>query len=53
MKLICDKYNLKRNEKYFYKHELTGSWGCSQQLIDFIIDLILKNPDIVDELNLN
>ncbi len=50
MKLICDKFDLKRNEKYFYKHELTGSWGCSQQLVDFITDLILKNPDIVNEL---
>lgn len=50
MKLICDKFDLKRNEKYFYKHELTGSWGCSQQLVDFITDLILKNPDIVNGL---
>ena len=50
MKLICDKFDLKRNEKYFYKHELTSSLGCSQQLIDFITYLILKNPDIVDEL---
>lgn len=50
MQLICNKFDLKSNEKYFYKHELTGSWGCSQQLVDFITDLILKNNNIVNEI---
>lgn len=48
--LICDKYDLKGNEKYFYKHELTNSWGCSQQLIDFITNLILNNPEIISQI---
>ena len=50
LKLICDKFDLKSNEKYFYKHELTNSWGCTQQLVDFITDLILKNPNIIEEI---
>ena len=50
LQLICNKYDLKSNEKYFYKHELTNRWGCSQQLIDFLTDLILKNTDIINEL---
>lgn len=50
LKLISDKFDLKSNEKYFYQHILTKSWGCSQQLVDFITDLILKNPDIIDEI---
>lgn len=50
LKLISDKFDLKSNEKYFYQHILTKSWGCSQQLVDFITDLTLKNPDIIDEI---
>lgn len=50
LQLISNKYDLKSNEKYFYKHELTNRWGCSQQLIDFLTDLILKNTDIINEL---
>ena len=50
LKLICDKFDLKSNEKYFYKHELTNSWGCTQQLVDFITELILKNPNIIEEI---
>ena len=33
LKLIVDKFNLKGNDKYYYLHEMTGRWGCSQQLI--------------------
>ena len=50
LKLICDKFNLKYDEKYFYQHILTKSWGCSQQLVDFLTDLLLKNENIIDEL---
>ena len=50
LQLICDKFDLKSNEKYFYKHVLTNSWGCTQQLVDFITDLILKNPNIIEEI---
>lgn len=50
LQLICDKFDLKSNEKYFYKHVLTNSWGCTQQLVDFITELILKNPNIIEEI---
>ena len=36
LQLICNKFDLKNNERYFYKHILTNSWGCTQQLVDFI-----------------
>ena len=50
LKLICDKFDLKSNEKYFYKHVLTNSWGCTQQLVDFITDLFIKKPSILDDI---
>lgn len=50
LKLICDKFDLKNNEKYFYKHVLTNSWGCTQQLVDFITDLFIKKPSILDDI---
>ena len=52
LQLICDKFDLKSNEKYFYKHVLTKSWGCTQQLIDFITELFIKEPDILDIIKL-
>lgn len=48
--LICDKFDLKQNEKFFYKHELTNSWGCYQQLIDFTTNLIINNPEIISQI---
>ena len=50
LKLICDKFDLKSNEKYFYKHVLTNSWGCTQQLVDFITDLFIKEPSILENI---
>ncbi len=50
LKLICDKFDLKSSEKYFYKHVLTNSWGCTQQLVDFITDLFIKEPFILDNI---
>lgn len=50
LSLICNKFNLKNDEKYFYKHALTGSWSCTQQLVDFLTDLIWKNQNIISEL---
>ena len=41
---------MKKEEKYFYYHELTKSWGCTQQLVDFITELYLKNENIIEEL---
>lgn len=48
--LICNKYNLKSDETYFYKHELTNSWGCSQKLIDFVTQLFLTNSNVISEI---
>ena len=50
LKLICDKFDLKSNERYFYKHILTNRWGCTQQLVDFLTDLIIKDKNVVEEL---
>lgn len=50
LQLICSKFDLKNNEKFFYKHVLTNSWGCTQQLVDFITDLISKDPLIIDNI---
>lgn len=52
LKLIVDKFNLKGNDKYYYLHEMTERWGCSQQLIDFITDLLYKEPNILDTIKL-
>lgn len=48
--LICNKYNLKEDSSYYYYHDLSSRYGCSQKLIDFLTDLILKNPNICEEL---
>ncbi len=50
LNLLCDKYNLKDDEKYYYYHQLTSRWGCSQQLIDFIVNLFTSNPNILDDI---
>lgn len=50
LNLLCDKFDLKGNKKYYYKHTLTNSWGCSQQLVDFLTKLLIKNPYIINEL---
>ena len=34
--LICDKYDLKNNEDYFYYHNLSKRYMCSQKLIEFV-----------------
>lgn len=52
LQLICNKFDLKSNEKYFYKHVLTNSWGCTQQLVDFITEVFIKEPDILDIIKL-
>lgn len=48
--LICDKFDLKNNEDYFYYHSLTKRYGCSQKLIDFVTNLIIKEPNIIEVL---
>lgn len=48
--LICNKFDLKNNEDYFYFHSLTKRYGCSQKLIDFVTNLIIKEPHILETL---
>lgn len=50
LKLICNKYNLKNNEEYFYHHTLTNSWCCSDKLVEFIVNLISQNINTVNEI---
>lgn len=50
--LICNKYNLKQNETYFYHHNLTDRYVCSQKLINFVTDLLTQNPNLIEEIKL-
>ena len=50
--LICNKYNLKQNETYFYHHNLTDRYVCSQNLINFVTDLLVQNPNLIEEIKL-
>lgn len=50
--LLCDKYNLKDNEDYFYYHTLSKRYMCSQKLIDFTTKLLIDNPNIIEEIKL-
>lgn len=48
--MICDKYQLKQDENYYYFHELSKRYGCSIRLIDFLTELISNNPNLGNEL---
>ena len=50
--LICNKYNLKDNEDYFYYHNLSRRYMCSQKLIDFVTNLLLENPQLIEKIKL-
>lgn len=50
--LICDKYSLKDNEDYFYYHNLSKRYMCSQKLIDFVTNLLLENPQAIEHIKL-
>ena len=50
--LICNKYNLKQNETYFYHHNLTDRYVCSQNLINFVTDLLTQNANLIEEIKL-
>ena len=50
--LICAKYNLKQNDTYFYHHNLTDRYVCSQNLINFVTDLLTQNPNLIEEIKL-
>lgn len=48
--LICNKYNLKDNEDYFYYHNLSKRYMCSQKLIDFVTNLLFENPQLIENI---
>ena len=50
LNLICDKYSLKKDENYYYFHELSKRYGCTQKLVDFLTELLFNNPNIGIEL---
>lgn len=50
--LICNKYDLKENEDYFYYHELSRRYMCSQKLIDFMTKLLTDNSNVIEEIKL-
>lgn len=50
--LLCNKYDLKNNEDYFYYHNLSKRYVCSQKLIDFVTNLLTENPDLIEKIKL-
>lgn len=48
--LICNKYNLKNNDDYFYYHNLTNRYMCSQKLVDFVTNLLAKDINIIEKI---
>lgn len=48
--LICNKYNLKNNEDYFYFHNLSNRYMCSQKLVDFVTNLLLENDNLIEDI---
>ena len=50
--LICNKFDLKENEDYFYYHTLSKRYMCSQKLIDFVTKLLLENPNLIEKIKL-
>lgn len=50
--LICNKYDLKDNEDYFYYHNLSKRYMCSQKLIDFVTNLLFENPQLIENIKL-
>ena len=50
--LICNKYDLKNNEDYFYHHNISNRYMCSQKLVDFVTNLLLEEPNLIEKLKL-
>lgn len=48
LNLVMKFYNLRNNEKYCFEFGITRRY--SHQLIDFCIDLIINNPNIIKDL---
>ena len=50
--LICKKFDLKNNEDYFYYHNISQRYMCSQKLIDFVTNLLIENPQLIEKIKL-
>lgn len=50
--LICNKYDLKNNEDYFYYHNLSNRYMCSQKLVDFVTNLLIKDSNLIEKIKL-
>ncbi len=50
LKLICDYFNLKNNDKYFYKYPDSDIFRCSQSLVDILVNSLLNNPNLAEEI---
>lgn len=50
--LICNKFNLKNNEDFFYYHNLSKRYMCSQKLVDFVTNLLIKEPSLIEKIKL-
>jgi len=48
--LICKKYDLKHNDDFYYHHDISNRYNCSNKLIDFLFDLLSKEPNIFEEI---
>ena len=48
--LICNKYDLKNNEDYFYYHNLSNRYMCSQKLVDFVTNLLIKDSNLIEKI---
>ena len=51
-KLKQETTSLLENETYFYHHNLTDRYVCSQKLINFVTDLLTQNPNLIEEIKL-
>lgn len=50
LELICAKFDLKNNEDYFYYHNISKRYMCSQKLVDFVTNLLLEDNEIIDKI---
>lgn len=52
LNLIVDEYSLREDKNYYYFHENSKRWNCSNNLVTFVFEIIKANPKIIDELKL-
>ena len=50
LNLLCYKYDLKNNEDFYYHHDISNRYNFSIKLIDFLYDLLSKEPNIFEQI---